>query len=437
MRTSDFTSKPSSTVMNETLNKKFGEKLDIENYSDSQLEKAASLIESRIAVLKKGKFNETLNSEEFHRLKLMQDIVKTAISERAVNPYAVGMAAAKKQAGYGKKPAHDLPKKVVKKGHEIAKSIKKTDESTKIKDEGNAFGKAVRDAKKDGIQKGEKIKVGGKTYPVKEAAKPDYIDLDKDGNKKEPMKKAAQDAKKHKKTDEGMQDLYKNYIDKKGAEMEKHKKGGYTKTGKEKKSGEKARDAGRATADKMYKASKKLKESVMQESVMKSISRLLREGEESKAELIMAVKDMVDKFTGWSEDIAQMQAQTAMEMADAIRDELGADQAEAFTASVQPALDAAFQSVKGAREALNGSVASLTGVAPTPMGAEPGMDAGMDMDVGMEPGAELDADMEIGDEVPGDEAEMDMDADVAAPVDRAKRESIEHRLRLTKLLVGR
>jgi hypothetical protein len=30
---------------------------------------------------------------------------------------------------------------------------------------------------------------------VEEAAKPDYIDLDKDGDKKEPMKKAAQDAK--------------------------------------------------------------------------------------------------------------------------------------------------------------------------------------------------------------------------------------------------
>lgn len=38
-------------------------------------------------------------------------------------------------------------------------------------EEGNAFGKAVADAKKDGIQPGEKIKVGGKTYPVKESNK--------------------------------------------------------------------------------------------------------------------------------------------------------------------------------------------------------------------------------------------------------------------------
>jgi len=37
---------------------------------------------------------------------------------------------------------------------------------------------------------------------VDEASKPDYIDLDKDGDKKEPMKKAAKDAKKEKKVDE-------------------------------------------------------------------------------------------------------------------------------------------------------------------------------------------------------------------------------------------
>ena len=38
-------------------------------------------------------------------------------------PMAVGMSAAKKQAGYGSKPAKNLPKSVVKKGHEIGKKI--------------------------------------------------------------------------------------------------------------------------------------------------------------------------------------------------------------------------------------------------------------------------------------------------------------------------
>jgi hypothetical protein len=42
---------------------------------------------------------------------------------------------------------------------------------------------------------------GGKR-PVKEASKPDYIDLDQDGDRKEPMKKAAADAKKKKSVNE-------------------------------------------------------------------------------------------------------------------------------------------------------------------------------------------------------------------------------------------
>ncbi len=41
--------------------------------------------------------------------------------------------------------------------------------------EGNAFGKAVRDAKKDGIQKGEKVKVGGKDIPLKESTEFDRL----------------------------------------------------------------------------------------------------------------------------------------------------------------------------------------------------------------------------------------------------------------------
>lgn len=41
-----------------------------------------------------------------------------------VNPYAVGMSVAKKKFGYGPGQASGLPKKVITKGHEIAKKIK-------------------------------------------------------------------------------------------------------------------------------------------------------------------------------------------------------------------------------------------------------------------------------------------------------------------------
>jgi hypothetical protein len=53
------------------------------------------------------------------------------------------------------------------------------------------------DMDKDGNKK-EPMKKALKDKKVKEAAKPDFLDMDKDGNKKEPMKKAVADKKKHK-----------------------------------------------------------------------------------------------------------------------------------------------------------------------------------------------------------------------------------------------
>jgi hypothetical protein len=63
--------------------------------------------------------------------------------------------------------------------------------------------KADNKAEKIGKKVTKDIEASEKKKPVKEAAKPDYIDLDKDGNKKETMKKAASDKKK--KVKEGME----------------------------------------------------------------------------------------------------------------------------------------------------------------------------------------------------------------------------------------
>ena len=51
------------------------------------------------------------------------------------NEYAIGMAAAKKAAGYGPGPATNLPKKVITKGHEIAKKIKANESFDHLLDE--------------------------------------------------------------------------------------------------------------------------------------------------------------------------------------------------------------------------------------------------------------------------------------------------------------
>ena len=62
-----------------------------------------------------------MNSLNFLRKYI--DIINEASVEEVKSPYAVGMAVAKKKYGYSDKPAHDLPKVVIKKAHEIAKKI--------------------------------------------------------------------------------------------------------------------------------------------------------------------------------------------------------------------------------------------------------------------------------------------------------------------------
>ena len=69
------------------------------------------------------------------------------------------------------------------------------------------------DLDKDGNKK-EPMKKAAKDSKVKEGAKPDFLDLDKDGNKKEPMKKAAKDAKVKEGWDEMQADVKKRAAEK-------------------------------------------------------------------------------------------------------------------------------------------------------------------------------------------------------------------------------
>lgn len=157
---------------------------------------------------------------------------------------------------------------------------------------------------------------------IEEKAKPDYIDLDGDGNKKEPMKKAAKDAKKKDdKTDEG------SY-------------------GKKKK-------------------------------------KPMKEGAEDQAEIVMAAKDMVDRVTGWMEDTAEMKTESMLDLADAIRDEMGVDSSNQYVETIKASLDELYASLESTRSALSSGVMMLTGEGEPmdAMGAEdPGMEPTIDMD---------------------------------------------------------
>ena len=93
---------------------------------------------------------------------------------------------------------------------------------------------------------------------------------------------------------------------------------------------------------------------------------IVKEGAEDKAELVMAAKDMVDRLTGWMEDTAEMQSESMLELADAIRDEMSQQDSDSFVNTVKPALEQLYASMETTRESLTSGVGMLTGEGEMP-----------------------------------------------------------------------
>jgi hypothetical protein len=99
-----------------------------------------------------------------------------------------------------------------------------------------------------------------------------------------------------------------------------------------------------------------------------------------------------------------------IELADAIKADFGAAEAEAFKQAVGPALSATLEVLTQQREAVSNAVAVLAGEA-TPdvgMGMEPGMDAGMAPEPSMDIAAPDDMNAPAGDEFGASDAAAGM-----------------------------
>jgi len=140
----------------------------------------------------------------------------------------------------------------------------------------------------------------------------------------------------------------------------------------------------------------------------------VNEGIEQQSELILAAKDMMDKVTGYLQDLAEMKTEGMLELADRIRDEMGADKADAFIAKIQPAIESAEATLSQTREELEGGVRILTGeeTAEEPMGADDSMNTDLD---------NLDTDLGVDDEF----GATDAAAGGTEPEGREQRESRE------------
>ena len=463
MKTTDFTAKISSSKLKENMNKMFGVNVSLDKYSREQLEDMRNKLRTRVFQQEgSAGINDLLTNETYQKDKAMLDLLNTRIKEML---------------------GEDI-KKLRDKMTELSEA-KKGVKAPKYKI--HSAGTAAKDYDGDGKKESPKDEVWGSRKkaaakagkPFEESAKPDFLDMDKDGNKKEPMKKAVKDKKvkegfptvadakaraekekttgkfDKKETSTGTQYTRKSSTfsdggDDKDVKAAKKKAKSTSEASHQEKTtmkhvknptaGEKkaAKDIKAGTAGyrdriAMLKSAEKdgrLKES---QSIFKrhvkivneSLAALLAEDEEGKAKAITAAGDMVNDYTSWMQRVGQYQTKTMIELADAIKADFGAAEAEAFKQAVGPALSATLETLTQQREAISNAVAVLAGEAsPTePMGMEPAGELPPEPGMDIAAPDEMNPPTDVGDEFGASDA-----AAGAGTTGREMRESRQERI---------
>jgi hypothetical protein len=313
MKTFDFNSTVTSAKLNESMYKKFGIKVNLNKYTREELENYRNLLRTELnQVESSAGFNDLLANEDYQKDKHMLTLLNTKIKEM-LGERRLTSAEKKKREEVAKAIERDNPKMNKSKKMAIA----------------TATAKKSAESKKDTKMK--------KTNEAKKA-KPDFLDMDKDGNKKEPMKNAVKGSQK-KSTD--------------------------------------SKAKGKSPVDnfKKSKKSKKVAEGIRrahQVIIIESLKKFIAEDEEGKAKDITAGTDMVNDFTSWMQRVGQYQTKSMIELADSIRSNFGQAEADRFKASIQPALEEALSALTQARETITRAVAVLAGEesAQEPMGMD-------------------------------------------------------------------
>lgn len=132
-------------------------------------------------------------------------------------------------------------------------------------------------------------------------------------------------------------------------------------------------------------------------------SRTLKESADlDTAEVLLAAKQMADDLQKMAENLASMQVEDLMSITNAMKEEVGTAEAEAFNSAAETAIASALDAVKAANEGVNNAVLAAQG-----QPVETDMD--MDMDMGAEPEMDMEpeADLEMDDEFGGADAAAD------------------------------
>jgi len=213
--------------LNNRVAQMFGSKINLESFTAEQLSTARDKLANQLLTIEnQTNFDAIHSSEAYQKNRLFLKVIEQKIEElsqtdeKAQSPYAIGMAQAIKSTG----DQPPLKKSTIKKAHDIAKSVEKNESETTVDETmSRQHFQYVADTLKD-IQDPAKRAEYAKHHSaifqhfnpnfdhakfmsaagieMKEPAeavaeaKPDFLDMDKDGDKKEPMKKAIQDKKK-------------------------------------------------------------------------------------------------------------------------------------------------------------------------------------------------------------------------------------------------
>lgn len=381
MKTFDFDQSVTSTKLNETMFKRFGTRIALENYNREELEKYRNLLRTKIHQTESSsKFNDLLSNETYQKDKHMLDILNTRIKEmlgegakvdrqakhitKSMMKAHPGMTQDEAEAAAWAHIKHPKKKKKAKEG--IEETNMKTTEGKKI------------DQNKDGKNDWEDVKIArmkasgaiSKDKKVKEAF-PTVADAKKRAeqekgtgkfDKKEIKPGVTQYTRKSSTFDNGTEDKPKK--------VKETLKGGQKKIDKNHNGKLDAKDF------ELLRAKKSMKESVFKlhvRLVNESLKYLIMEDEEGKAKAITAASDMVNDYTTWMQRVGQYQTKSMIELADSIRGEFGQAEADSFKNAVAPALAATLEVLTQQREAISQAVAVLAGEATdqTAMGAEP------------------------------------------------------------------
>lgn len=376
MKTTDFLKEVTVEDLNKKLYKEHNTTVDLAKYSKEQLEAYSKRIDAKLTQFEtSSKFNDSLTNESYQKMQLIKQLVETAINQYIENPLE---AVDEEDLGDDVLEVEATDQDVASDFAEDEKEEepKDDDEEDKDKSPNNVSSMAIAalrqmldDPSKLGLARRALMKITD--HEKLNTITPQELDAIRG-----PLEKFFVPI-----LDKGMQGITRTKPVLKtlggGESVEEGAYEGYDKMPLKADVMKCIKDGmSEAQVCEKYKKCNPKEMKLMASSCMKEYKSknesIIREGEEDKAALVMAAKDMVDRFTSFLEDVAEMSAEGMLELQDQIREELGQEQAEQFVNTVGPALEGTIENLKQSREALNSGVGIITGEgAPTDtIGAE-------------------------------------------------------------------